>query len=292
MISSGFDNAPISRFLVFSTVLSALLISITDTKPYLPLAVVPHIWHYGQFWRCLTWWVGFTNSTEVLFAALGFYGLRVVERVWGGRKFGSFIIATLPYTVLLPPLLLIFVLRPLSFNRINYLPAGPTTILFALLAQYYAAIPYTYRYSITPVTASPSSSSTSSSPPSSMPSWNKTLTLTSKSLSYIPFLQLALSQLPGSLIGALVGWAVGTAYRRDMLPGVSSWRVPAWIVGEKEPSGDAGFQGLMQRLDAESERDGGLASGILAREGVGNGEGERRRRTLGELVGLQFRGRG
>ena len=29
----------------------------------------------------------FTNSTEVLFAVLTFYQLRVVERLWGSRKF-------------------------------------------------------------------------------------------------------------------------------------------------------------------------------------------------------------
>jgi hypothetical protein len=29
----------------------------------------------------------FTNSTEVLFGVLTFYQLRVVERLWGSRKF-------------------------------------------------------------------------------------------------------------------------------------------------------------------------------------------------------------
>lgn len=29
----------------------------------------------------------FTNSTEVLFAVLTFYQLRVIERLWGSRKF-------------------------------------------------------------------------------------------------------------------------------------------------------------------------------------------------------------
>jgi hypothetical protein len=29
----------------------------------------------------------FTNSTEVLFAVIAFYQLRVVERLWGSRKF-------------------------------------------------------------------------------------------------------------------------------------------------------------------------------------------------------------
>ena len=37
------------------------------------------------------------------------------------------------------------VVRPLSWGRINYLPAGPTPIVFALLAQYHSAIPYIYK---------------------------------------------------------------------------------------------------------------------------------------------------
>jgi hypothetical protein len=87
MISSGFTNAPVSRALVFGTVLASLLFSLTDTRYYLPISVVPHFWGYGQAWRVLTWGWVFTNSTEVLFGVLGFYQLRVLERVWGTRKF-------------------------------------------------------------------------------------------------------------------------------------------------------------------------------------------------------------
>ena len=87
MITSGFTNAPVSQFLVFSTVIGALVASLTDTRYYIHIEVVPHIWNYGQFWRLLTWQACFTNSTEVLFAVLSFYQLRVIERLWGSRKF-------------------------------------------------------------------------------------------------------------------------------------------------------------------------------------------------------------
>ena len=76
--------------------------------------------------------------------------------------------------------------------------------------------------------------------------------LTSKSLSYVIPCQLALSQLPGSALAALVGWAVGTAYRRDLLPYASQWRVPGWLVGEKRDDGAReGFEGLRRRLEGE-----------------------------------------
>jgi hypothetical protein len=57
MITSGFTNAPVSRFLVFSTVIGALVASLTDTRYYLHIQVVPHLWNYGQLWRLLTWQV-------------------------------------------------------------------------------------------------------------------------------------------------------------------------------------------------------------------------------------------
>jgi len=193
MISSGFTNAPVTRALVFGTVLAALLASLTDTRFYLPIAVVPHLWGYGQAWRVVTWGWVFTNSTEVLFGVLGFYQLRVVERVWGTRKFLSFILATLPYTLLLPPVLLTFVLRPLTFGHANHLPSGPTALLFALLANYYAAIPHTYKYRVSPSTPSPSTASHATS------IWARSITITSKATSYLPPAQLALSQFPGSL---------------------------------------------------------------------------------------------
>jgi hypothetical protein len=62
MISSGFTNAPVSQLLVFGTVIGALLATITDTRYYLHIQVVPHIWGYGQFWRFLTWQVSFAKT--------------------------------------------------------------------------------------------------------------------------------------------------------------------------------------------------------------------------------------
>lgn len=178
----------------------------------------------------------------------------------------SFLVSTLPYTTLLPPLLLAIVIRPLSLFYVNILPAGPTAIIFALLAQYHAAIPYMYKYRL-------SASDT-------MPS-NAGFNLTSKSTSYLLPMQLALSQLPGSAISAGIGWLVGYAYRMELLPGAASWRIPDRSATRKERER---YEGLRRRMEGEAATASGTGADA-AEEGSGG-----RRRTIGGQILDQFRG--
>lgn len=179
----------------------------------------------------------------------------------------SFLLVTLAYTTFLPPLLLALVIRPLSWGYINHLPAGPTALVFALLAQYHAAIPYEYKYRI-------SASDTAAS--------SGGINLTSKSMSYLLPAQLALSQLPGSAIVAAVGWLVGYAYRLDILPGeAGAWRIPDRSKSRKDRER---FDGLRRRMEGEAATASGSAVG------EGNEGGEGRRRTIGGQILDQFRG--
>ncbi|KAH9840345.1 DSC E3 ubiquitin ligase complex subunit 2-like [Teratosphaeria destructans] len=269
MIASGFTNAPVTKYLIIGVVLSALLASITDTKYFFWIEVRPHLLDYGQFWRLLTWQLCYTNSTEVLFAAMTLYQLRVVERLWGSQKFASFIISTFLYTALLPPVLLTVVVRPLTAGYINYLPAGFTTLIFALLAQYHAAVPYIYKYRL---------SSSVPQPGSPTASREYGMNLTSKSTSYLIPLQLALSQLPGSAIAAGVGWIIGFAYRREILPGAARWRVPGWLLGEGQQK--ERYDSLRRRMEGEA----GRATGVEAPQ-----DETRRRGIMGGVID-QFRG--
>ena len=179
-------------------------------------------------------------------------------------------ITTLPATTLLPPLLLALVFRPLSLNLINHLPAGPTSLLFALLAQYYAAIPHVYKYRVvtTNLTTTPGNVDG--------------ILFSDKSTIYLVACQLALSQLPGSLISAIVGWTIGLAWRSDFLPEkFSTWRVPGWMVGATGQG--RGFEGLRRRLEGE-----GRASGIDRTDS--NEVQGRQRRGMGRMILDQFRG--
>ncbi|KAL8777755.1 MAG: hypothetical protein Q9213_007721 [Squamulea squamosa] len=174
------------------------------------------------------------------------YNMRIIERLWGSRKFASFLTTTLLLTLLLPPIVLA-ILHSTTFSTLNILPAGPTPLIFALLAQYHATIPTVYKY---PLLLSSSS--------------KDALTLNDKSLVYLLATQLALSSLPGSLIGAATSWFVGIAWRRDLGPEIrTTWRVPTWVTGGKQERGGE-FEHFRRRLEGES-RD--TASVIHGSEG-------------------------
>lgn len=163
------------------------------------------------------------------------------------------------FTAVIPPVV-ISLLQPLTSNLFNYLPAGPTALIFALLAQYNAIIPHIYRYRVATTSSTPDSSSEPTS-----------LTLSDKSPRYLLAIQLALFQLPASLITAPLGFLLGYSFRADLLPSVlTRWRLPGWLVGVSTQKRSAEFEGLRRRLEGE---DTATATG---REGQGEGEVGRR----------------
>ena len=173
--------------------------------------------------------------------------------------------------------------------------------MFALLAQYYASIPHTFRFRIA---TSSSAASAASKPPQDTSSTSATRTtrpnagnyltllLSDKSLTYLVAGQLALSQFPAMLLPAAVGWFVGLAWRADMLPGASGAgrRVPAWVVGEREEArrvrnGTAGrYEDLRRRLEGEVVAASGSGSGSE------QGQGQVHRRNTGGGLMERLRG--
>lgn len=83
----SFTNAPVTRLLVLGLVGASIAASLLDIKHYFYIIIDTHIWRYRQFWRLLAYQLCYTNSTEVLFAAMSLYNLRIVERMWGPRKY-------------------------------------------------------------------------------------------------------------------------------------------------------------------------------------------------------------
>lgn len=185
----------------------------------------------------------------------------------------SFIVVTTMLTSVITPVFLTVLLRPLTAGYLNYIPAGPIPLIFAILAQYHAVVPHVYSYRVATSPAPPSHEQFSG------------VTLSNKSTRYALALQLALLQWPGSLLGALIGWIVGHAWRTDLLPGaVIRWRVPRWLVGARTQRGRDEFEGLRRRL--EGENASATASGAQTEAG----EGESRQRTVGQDMREQLRG--
>lgn len=170
----------------------------------------------------------------------------------------SFVLIVLPLTSFLTPLILIILAYPLSLlpfpsilsfilhssspyyssasnlqqqypeNIYYYIPAGPTPTLFALLAQFSVIVPaqYTWRVGLGLESLLRGDNGDVSNQTSALNYSDKSITLTSKSLSYVPALQLAFCAPPGSLVSAMTGWAVGMAYMEEILPrGMAEWRV-------------------------------------------------------------------
>lgn len=85
----SFTNAPVTRTLVLGLISSSIAVSLLDLKHYFYILVDTHLWRYHQFWRVLLYQLCYTNSTEVLFASMALYQMRVVERMWGSRKYAA-----------------------------------------------------------------------------------------------------------------------------------------------------------------------------------------------------------
>ncbi|ORY56092.1 uncharacterized protein BCR38DRAFT_451432 [Pseudomassariella vexata] len=270
----SFTNAPVTRSLVYGLVAFSIGASLLDIKHYFYILIDIHIWRFHQAWRAFIYQLCYTNSSEVLFAAMTLYNMRTVEHLWGSRKYASFIIVTFLITSICTPTFLTLGLRPLTFGFFNYLPAGPTPTIFGILAQYHAMIPHMYKYRL----------ATSASPPTN--EQFQGLTFSNKSYIYLLAVQLALFQWPGSLLGALMGWILGYAWRVEALPpSLTKWRLPGWMVGIRTQRRSEEFEGLRRRLEGEGTSSA-TATGVQSQSDGDVG----RRRTMGQQIMDQFRG--
>jgi hypothetical protein len=83
----SFTNAPVTRSLVYGLIGMSIAVSLLDIKHYFYIVVDLHLWRFHQTWRALVYQLCYTNSSEVLFAAMTLYNMRSVERLWGPRKY-------------------------------------------------------------------------------------------------------------------------------------------------------------------------------------------------------------
>ncbi|KAL5615097.1 hypothetical protein BROUX41_005157 [Berkeleyomyces rouxiae] len=266
----SFTNTPVTKFMVIGLVTSSIAASLLDIKHYSYILIDPHLWRYGQFWRLFTYQLSYTNSSEALFACITLYNMRIVERIWGSRKYAasyptstmagktwltsvsqSFVLVTSMFTAVIPPFVLAFFMRLVTGGAFNYLPAGPTPVIFAMLAQYHLLVPHLYQYRIS---ATQNDATPDAAPPAGV-------TLSDKSYRYVLAMQLAMLQMPGSLLGAVLGWIIGYAWKDFMPTALVKWRLPGWMVGLAHQKRGAEFEGLRRRLEGEDSSVTATTSG-------------------------------
>jgi len=174
---------------------------------------------------------------------------------------------------------LVVVLKLGTLGWYNYLPSGLTGVVFGLLAAWADEVPRIYRYKIVTGSIASASAGGQGEAPG--------VILSDKSTTYLLAAQLALSQLPYSILPAAVGWTVGTAWMGELLPsGLGRWRIPAWMVGETSQRKERGqYEGLRRRLEEEGSSADGMRNVTERVSNTARGEGNARRGFGSRFVG-------
>ncbi|KAJ6560269.1 hypothetical protein B0H19DRAFT_1147017 [Mycena capillaripes] len=125
--------------------LTSILVGVFDVKHYFHLQLVPHISRHYQYWRLGVHHLAFSSSSELFIAEILLYNVGVqIERQFGTLKFASFATITTLLATLVEFISLIL------FHRagLNYIPSGPSTLLFSIIYQYSRIVPSAYSFRI------------------------------------------------------------------------------------------------------------------------------------------------
>ena len=272
--TSGFSSAPATRAILTLLVSGSIGASTLALKPYLPLKPIPHLWPYLQLWPVLVFQLAYTSSTELLFSCAILYQMRALERVWGSRKYASFILA-ITSVCMLATVSTGLVLKLFTAGWWGYIPAGMTATTIATVAVWRKEIPRLSGFKVLlddDIRAIQAGTA-------------RGIDFSDKWTMYVLAGQLAFSQFPYALLPALVGWVVGNAWNDELVPsGLVRWRVPGWLVGEdsRTKRGRGQYEGLRRRLEEENQ-DGMRA----VSNGIAQGTPVQQRGFLGN-VGRYF----
>lgn len=237
-----------------------------NLKPYLPIKPLPHLWPYLQLWRILSFQLAYTSSTELLFSAAALYQMRVLERLWGSRKFASFLVAS--YGLCMAGTIgLGLLLKILTLGWWGYIPSGMSAVIVATVAVWSREVPRLggFKILLDDDTERIRRGNT------------RGFDVTDKWTTYLLTAQLALSQFPYGLLPAFVGWVVGSAWTEELVPvSLVRWRVPGWVVGEDTKGKRRGqqYEGLRRRLE-EQNQDGMRNVSQNIAEGTADDDGRR-----------------
>ncbi|GAA6056194.1 hypothetical protein JCM3770_004257 [Rhodotorula araucariae] len=243
MSANSLAGAPLSRALIVTLVVTSTLAAVTANQHLFHLPLAPHLQRDHQVYRLVAHHLVFANSAELFLGVLVLWQTSMgVERVFGTKKYASFLVITTTFSTVLSFVLLI-VGSIVTRGRLNVFPAGPFAITFAILYQSHRLHPTLYTFTI----------------------FHPLLTLTDRFPVYLLAVLLALSQPPSTLLLALIGLASSAAWTADAL-GLKRYRLPRRVYTALSRLAPA--DGALDRLRRgtavlpEEALIGGLAVGI------------------------------
>ncbi|KAF9450931.1 hypothetical protein P691DRAFT_664232 [Macrolepiota fuliginosa MF-IS2] len=194
----SFEHAPVTKAMMVGAGLSSFFVGLFDVKYYFHLQLVPHISRHHQYWRLMTQYLAYQNSSDLFLAELLLYNVGIhIERRFGSVKFASFLVVIALLSTLLEFLALLL-FNPLG---LNYISTGASVFIYSLLYQYSRLVPSVYQFRIFGIQ------------------------LNNKSLNYFLAFQFAISRLPGSFVVAIIGIIAGQLYRSE-IANFDTYRVP------------------------------------------------------------------
>eukprot|EP00698_Gefionella_okellyi_P005858 TRINITY_DN15296_c0_g1_i1.p1 TRINITY_DN15296_c0_g1~~TRINITY_DN15296_c0_g1_i1.p1 ORF type:complete len:323 (+),score=50.24 TRINITY_DN15296_c0_g1_i1:70-1038(+) len=193
---AGFYQSPISKGIIVLCAGCTLLSHVVNSKSFWALKLVED----GRFLRLIANQCIFSTGPQAVLGLVLLYFFRVFERMMGSAKYGSFIVSTTAISLLAQ-----IGLAVVFQHHANGIPGGPLALIFALFVLFWNEIPIT----------------------SAMPFLG--VPMSDKVLHYFLGAQLALTNVPSSLIPFLAGIAAGLLWYSPALP-ISRFRLPRFIV--------------------------------------------------------------
>ncbi|BGP00890.1 hypothetical protein JCM10021v2_004578 [Rhodotorula toruloides] len=195
MSTSSFAGAPVSKALLTITVACSILAAVTSTQHLFHLPLVPHLVRDHQFDRFAAHHFVYANSAELLLGTLLLWQTSAeVERLFGTRKFASFVVITTAFSTVATAVTLLLGAR-LTRGQFNSVPSGPFAAIAAILYQSRRLVPPLYHFRL----------------------FHPLLTFSNRFAVYLLAVLLFTSNLPSSAILCVIGTASSIAYTSDFL---------------------------------------------------------------------------
>ncbi|GAA5979768.1 hypothetical protein JCM10908_003037 [Rhodotorula pacifica] len=204
MSSASFAGAPLSKALILSTVAISVLVAAASWQHHFHLSLVPHLTRDHQLYRLIAHHVAYANSSELLIGTLLMWQTSPgLERLFGTRKFASFLVMVIALSTVLDLVVLVLAWR-LSSGRFNSLPSGPFALVMALCYQSHQLVPTLYHFRL----------------------FHPLLTFSNRFPAYLLSLLFIFSQPPlATFLPSLVGILSSLAYSSNLLS-MKEYRLP------------------------------------------------------------------